>query len=470
MTFRVDREGPTPPGAQIVENLREGVRTGRLAPGHLLPPVRTLARELGVAPMTVVRAYARLREEGLLESRGGSGTRVATRPGSPAAAPMLAEVPRAGPLNLYEPLSEAAGTVSLASSVPDPGFAVLEEILPGMFDALRDSPWSAYYAPARGAAEYVNAIARLLRADGVSAVPEDVVATFGSTHARALVLRALTRPGESVTVEIPGRLDGIAGLAGLGARPIPVAREKGELDLDRLEYGFAREGARLLFVAPTFGSTTGEVMGEAHRARLVEMAARYGAFLVEDASYARLNLGSPAPAPLGAYDAERVITIDSFSYAVSPALRLGYVRAAGGLSARIASESQRTVQSGIVPLQTAMGHWLEGDGLTRHLRRVLPHYRARRDAMIQALRAWMPPGTRWSDPLGGFSLWLDLPPGDFGDLYDVALAAGVPFAPGRLFVPQNGDRHLRLSYGRHAPETLTNAVRTLASLVRGRTE
>ena len=483
MAFELHFQTTGRPGTQIVEHFREQVRTGRLAPGHRVPSVRKLARELGVAPMTVVRAYAQLRAEGILETRGGSGTQVAVRPSPGAAGLMLARIPRAGPLNVYEPLSEAAGTVSLASSVPDPGFAVVEEILPGCFDALRESVWNAYYAPARGTADYVNAVVDLLAQDGIAATPEGIVATFGSTHARTTVLRSLTRPGDGVAIEAPGRLDAFAWATGHGVRPIPVPRDRGRLDLERLALAF-KAGCRLFFTMPTYGSTTGDAFADGHREELLALAARFGAIVVEDASYAanapnrcffcknhvyaRLGFGPPEPAPLAAREPSLVVTVESFSYCVSPALRLGYVRASGEIVARVAEESQRSVQSGMAPLQTAFGRWMATGGLERHLRRVLLIYRARRDAMVAALRRHMPPGTRWTDPAGGYSLWLSLPPGRFDDLYEAALAAGVPFAPGALFIPEGGEGHLRLSYARHAPETLTRAVRILAGLVRDR--
>lgn len=415
--------------------------------------------------MTVVRAYDRLRTEGLVESRPGSGTYVTARPSLLAAVPILAEVPRRGPLNLYEPLSEAAGTVSMASSVPDPTLSPLDEILPYCFDAIYDSPWAAYYAPPSGTPEFVDGVLHLLAAEGISTRAEEVVATFGGTHARFLVLQALTSPGDGIAVESPGRLDGMGWVSQLGRRPVAIRREAGVLDLGELERALQR-GVRIVFTMPTFGSTTGDVMPEAHREDLIALARRYEAWIVEDACYARLGVGMPKSPAARAPD--RVITLDSFSYCVAPALRLGFVRAPLSVAGRIAAEAQLTVQSGIPPIQTAVGKWIAADGLARHLRKVLPLYRSRREAVGKALRRTMPPGTRWTEPVGGLSLWVTLPEGRYADLYDAALAKGIPFAPGTLFVAEDGERHLRLSYGRHAPEVLASAVEKLADLVRAR--
>lgn len=415
--------------------------------------------------MTIVRAYDRLREEGLIESRTGSGTYVAERPTYPAVTPILAQVLERGPLNLYEPLSEAAGGASLASSVPDPTLSPFEDILPLCFDVVRESPWAAYYAPPQGTSEFLNAVLDTLQGDGLPTGPDEIIATFGGSQARLLVLDTLSQPGDAVALEVPGRLDALGWTDRLGRRPIPVRRDRGMLDLDRLEAAF-QEGAKLLFTMPTFGSTTGDVMPEEHRADLLALADRYGACIVEDASYARL--GPSGPRSLAERGGEGVVMVDSFSYCVAPGLRLGYVRAAPAVTERLAAMAQLTTQSGVTPLQSAFGRWLARGGLVRHLRRVLPIYRARREAALDALRRTMPPGTRWTEPVGGLSLWLTLPDGEYRDLYDAAVAAGTPFAPGSLFVSGQGERHLRIAYGRHAPETLEAAITVVADLVRAR--
>lgn len=72
--FRVDPSLPTPPFEQLKEQIVDGRRTGALAAGHRLPPVRRMAEDLGLAPNTVARAYRELEAEGVLDTRGRNGT------------------------------------------------------------------------------------------------------------------------------------------------------------------------------------------------------------------------------------------------------------------------------------------------------------------------------------------------------------------------------------------------------------
>ncbi len=78
--IRVDPTLPSPIWSQIEESLRYLVASGALRPGEAVPSVRDLAREQRVNPNTVAKAYQRLVEAGILETRRGEGTFVAERP------------------------------------------------------------------------------------------------------------------------------------------------------------------------------------------------------------------------------------------------------------------------------------------------------------------------------------------------------------------------------------------------------
>jgi len=87
--LRVDPKDALPIWRQIEEGMRRLVVSGTLAPAATVPSVRDLARDLGVNPMTVSKAYQRLTDAGVLEVRRGEGTFVAAAP------PKLAQGERA---------------------------------------------------------------------------------------------------------------------------------------------------------------------------------------------------------------------------------------------------------------------------------------------------------------------------------------------------------------------------------------
>ena len=158
---------------QLEGALRVAIRSGRLAPGSVLPPSRDLADELGVSRGVVVDSYAQLTTEGYVMAKRGSGTRVALLP--------------------------ASGTPPAPRHVSPPEH-FRYDLRPGQADfhafprarwkaslvrALRELPDRRLgYANHRGVAELRNAVAGYLaRVRGVVVEPEHVVVCCAASQA-----------------------------------------------------------------------------------------------------------------------------------------------------------------------------------------------------------------------------------------------------------------------------------------------
>lgn len=76
--MNITLSGGTPAAEQIRDQLRGLISSGQLAADQRIPSVRQLAHDLGVAPGTVAKAYRTLEKDGILVTRIGAGTRVAT--------------------------------------------------------------------------------------------------------------------------------------------------------------------------------------------------------------------------------------------------------------------------------------------------------------------------------------------------------------------------------------------------------
>jgi GntR family transcriptional regulator len=84
--LRIDPTLPTPIWSQIEDGMRYLVASSAFRPGDEVPSVRDLAREQRINPNTVAKAYQRLVEAGVFETRRGEGTFVAAHPPSMPAA------------------------------------------------------------------------------------------------------------------------------------------------------------------------------------------------------------------------------------------------------------------------------------------------------------------------------------------------------------------------------------------------
>src|ERR687896_1476392 len=223
LLLRLEREGVSM-RAQLEEQLRDAVRSGRLAPGVQLPSTRALAGELGVSRGVVVDAYAQLAAEGYLVARQGAPTRVseAASPGPPATPAAAGERPP---------------RYDFRTGRPEGSLFPRNAWLASLRRALRDAPDARFdYGDPRGAPELRGALARYLgRVRGVACDPERVVVTSGMAQGMALFARALRAGGvRRMAMEDPSSAPGRAQLASNGLEIVPIPVDDDGLQVERL--------------------------------------------------------------------------------------------------------------------------------------------------------------------------------------------------------------------------------------------
>lgn len=468
MDVTLNRGGETPLYLQIGEQLRSMIVEGKLSSGSRLPPIRSLARQLAVSKITVWQAYGALQEQGLATSVVGRGTIVSTSMPKQTTLDFLGSLTSRGPLSSFEEVSDSIGLRSLASSVPDPKLFHMDEFLSECFALQTASPWTFYHSPPAGATELHGAILDILRHRGIEADETQIIVTSGGTHARFLAASCLANPGDCVMVAEPGFLNAGELFTQTGLTPISISATAGTLDLEAICRAVRDCGAKLLFVSPTFGSVDGQVMRDSDRALLVELAHRLDFVIVEDDSYLWLDYGGRNPRPLASFDKhDRVVTIDSFSYCLSPGIRVGYLRCPARYRDRLLQRLRCEWMSGPQFVQIALARYIRRGTFEAHLRRVVPKYRARRDAMASALSLAPMQGCEWQVPQGGLAFWVKLPIRvDISELYERALCSGVAFAPGALIsLAPEANQHMRLTFGTQSCESIRMAVQTLGELI-----
>jgi 2-aminoadipate transaminase len=465
-TLPLDREGPVPLYLQVRDALQAEVRAGRLAPGTRLPSVRDLARRLRLNVNTVVHAYRLLEEEGTVEAhaakgtfvRGGAPGRIAPPPAAPLS---TARPPRAIPA-VAAPHAAPDGAISLATGTPDPALFPFEAVRRLVGEALDEAgPALLQYAAAEGDPALRAAAAALLAEAGVAAAPDDLLVTTGAQQGIDLVARALVADGDAVVVEAPTYPGALESLERAGARLVPVPMTPRGPDPRLLAEAVERHRPRLVYTVPTFHNPTGWTMNAAGRAALVDLAARAGAYVLEDDHVADLAFDGPPPPALAALDrAGRVIHVRGFAKTVLPGLRLAVVAAPPEVRVRLLA-LKLAADLYPPPLeQWVLARFLAGE-YAAHVARLRPAYRARRDAALARLAGTgldiVPPG-------GGLNLWAGLPAGVSAEAFErEGLVAGVAVAPGGLFHPDRraGDRFVRISYGSVDEATLAEGLARL---------
>jgi 2-aminoadipate transaminase len=277
------------------------------------------------------------------------------------------------------------------------------------------------------------------------------------------------RPGR-VLVEAPTYDRPLKILARDGAEVVTIPMDDEGLDLDALELELKKGGPiSFLYTIPTFQNPSGRTIGVERRRRLAEIAAEHDLPILEDDPYGRVRYdGEPLPAIHELEGGERVTFTSSFSKTVAPGLRIGYFVVPQSM---VSAYDDRAVSTYISPslLPQATVHELMHRGAFEpNLERVRGLLKTRKDAMLAALAAEMPDGTRWSSPEGGYFLWIDFAGDvDAAHLLTRATEAGVTFVRGTDFFPNGsgGWSSARLAFSYETPERIAEGVALLASLL-----
>jgi GntR family transcriptional regulator / MocR family aminotransferase len=400
------RRGARPLHVQLEAQLREAVRTGRLAAGERLPSTRALAAQLGVSRGVVVEAYGQLAAEGYLVARPGAAPRVAT--GAVAAPARTATPARAAPRWDLTP-----GTPDLAL-FPRAAWAAAQR------RALREAPDAdlGYPDPAGHPRLRAALAAYLGRVRGVQAAPERIVVCGGVAEALALVSRVLRRRGaRRIGVEDPSHHDTRQVLAHAGLEVVPVPVDAGGIDVAAL----AAAAPDAVLVAPAHQFPTGVVLESARRAALAAWARGTGALVVEDDYDAEYRYDRHPVGAVQGLDPDHVVHVHSVSKTLAPGLRLGWAALPAHLVADV-TEEKRMSDLGIAVLeQLTLSAFLERGELDRHLRRTRPIYRRRRGVLLAALE-----GLEVRGVAAGLHVLARLPPGRAEqDVVTRAAARGV---------------------------------------------
>ena len=484
LAFVPDRGGREPVYRQLAGFLRELIRTRRLAAGERLPATRELAASLGLSRNTVSQAYQSLLDDGLLRAHVGQGTFVTGRAAEPEASATAAPAPAFAWEGL---LARRTRALPLPSGVAEPerirfdfrgGRADVESLpVADLKRACARAPRAAELGDAvdpRGWPPLRRALARQLVARGIACRPSEVLIVNGAQQALDLVARALVDPGDTVALEQPGYFGAALAFAACEAHLVGVGVDADGLRTDELARLLRARRVKLLYTTPAVQHPTGVSLSEARRHSLLALADEYQLPIVEDDYDCELRYGGPPVPALKNLDrAGRVIYVGTFSKALFPGLRVGYLVAPLPLVARIAIARFGADLSGDLVTQLALAELIETGALERHVRRLRKLHAARRRALLDALSAHLPPGTRFREPSGGHTLWLRLPDAADADEFGrLALEAGIALARGGTFALLAGparaeaERHVSLSFARIPEAGMDAAVRALAEVVR----
>lgn len=430
--------------AKLAESIAGLITTGVLRDGERLPPERSLAATLNVSRGTVVGAYDRLREVGLVDRVQGRGTTITVNHQE-----LGGHMERPTAEALFQPGS----TIDLLIAVPD--------ILPRAVSIARGvDVWSNTEAlgssEPTGIYELRAAIAELMTADGLPSTPDQIVVTAGAQQAISIAASLLVGVGDVVLCEEftwPALVDAIRRV---GGKVVGLPMDDHGIIIEELEGAIQRFRPSFIGLNPHNHNPTSTCLSPSRRQAVMRLAAEYRVPVVEDRVWSRLNFGgSNPPPPLAALDpAGSHLVIDSISKVAWPGFRVGWIRA----NLEVVHDLRTTRM--LFDLFSPPTTQLHATGVLGNFSAViadrLAQLRERHEVAINAV-AEHAPAWKVRRARGGLVLWVELPEiGSPNNPYSQNRASrfaqfarrlGVSVGSSREFsVGPSTDTHIRIPY------------------------
>jgi DNA-binding transcriptional MocR family regulator len=483
--IKINGNSKTPVFRQIIDQIIELVDSEAVKSGARLPSSRCMAEKLAVNRSTVYRAYQELWALGYLESRPGSYTTVRKRK-------KVASKPSQSNSNLIDWSGKiASGAKGIHASYlkdealvkkttdsdiinfiplsPDSRLLPIEAFRKCMNEVIvKEGIDLLQYGSPLGYKPLREFIAERMCEHSVSISSDEIMITTGAQNAIDLLLKLLTRNGTAVAVEAPtySRVIDILHLNDLKIIEVPMNAEG--MDLNALESILFEDTPAILYTMPNFHNPTGITTEQGHRERLLGMCERHGIPLVEDGFEEEMKYFGKAVLPIKSMDNSGVVIyIGTFSKILFPGLRIGWIVANTACIDRLAPIQRASIISGNLLDQAALYRFCSRGHYGLHIKKMHRVYRKRMQKALKSMQMYLNPDhIEWTQPAGGYTIWLLLKGLDCSEdeIVNHLMDQGVAVLPGSThFCGTSDGIYSRISIAHLDESAIEEGIRRLGA-------
>ena len=369
------------------------------------------------------------------------------------------------------------GVISFAGGLPASDLFPLQEIkeIAG-FVMDTEGATALQYGATEGNMALRELLLKFMAKEGIHLTMEEIFIVTSSQQGLDLVAKILVDPGDVVLCGRPTYVGAIQAFNSYQAIMRPVELDEGGISIDGLEQEINNlvhtqcKKPKFIYVVPDFQNPSGISLTLDRRKRLVDLAEKYDLLIVEDSPYRQLRFeGEPIP-PIISLNAQRVLSIYTFSKILLPGFRLGWMIGPKELIKKAVMAKQSTDICPPPFNQAIFAEFIKRGLLEKQIQKIIVAYKEKRDYMLDRLETYMADikGLKWTKPSGGLFLWLTLPdPLDATEMFVNAVEKKVAYVVGSAFDPDGTDRRtMRLNFSYASLEEIDKGIQRLAEVIK----
>lgn len=294
---------------------------------------------------------------------------------------------------------------------------------------------------------------------------DNVIITTGSQQALDLIGKVFINEGDKVMVEKPSYLGLLQSFCLYSADFVQTKLNDDGLDIDELKQTLKAHKPKLAYLIPNFQNPTGLTYSAQNRIEVFEAIKDEDMILIQDDPYGELRFTDDERLPyIGLNQTEKNIYLGSFSKIVTPGMRLGYIIANKEIIKMLETAKQASDLHSNIFGQYLISDYLHNNDLDKHIEKIKKLYKTQAEAMVEAMKEYIPSNIKFTIPKGGMFTWVTLEEGKSSvKLFDKAIAKNVAFVPGNPFYVNVDDVNtLRLNYTNADCETIKEGIKRLS--------
>jgi GntR family transcriptional regulator / MocR family aminotransferase len=230
--------------------------------------------------------------------------------------------------------------------------------------------------------------------------------TRGTMMGFYLSTNAFVKPNDMVVMGELNWTSAFMNLQNIGAKILTIPIDKNGIVVDELEKICENHPIRMIYVTPHHDYPTTVTLKADRRIQLLKLAQKYRFIIFEDDYDYDFHYQSRPILPLAsADDLGLVLYSGSFTKAISPAFRVGYLVAPEEVIEHLSYLRRIIDRQGDTILENAIAELLQEGIIQKHLKKSLKEYRIRRDFFCELLNQNLKNEIEFEIPEGGMSVW-----------------------------------------------------------------
>jgi DNA-binding transcriptional MocR family regulator len=470
---------------QIISQITELINNGTLEVGAHLPSSRVLAKTIGVNRTTVIRIYEELGAQGYIESSPGSYTTVRKR--QPIILKQEEEVNNnqleqiiyrdSHDLNydammyyLENGKSIEMGKINFLQLSPDLRLLDRQHIKASMRDVLKDSKTNPFdFTHARGYTPLRLEIVKQMKLHNIFAEDRNILVTNSSLQSLQLIFHVFSKPGDCIALEIPTNsiLLHIVKIFQLIVIEVPITDEG--MNLNVLEKMLNEKLVRFIYTMPTYQNPTGISMPQYKREKLLKLCEDKDCIIIEDSIEEELKYSGKAYLPIKSIDKKgQIIYLGTYSKVMAPGLRIGWIVGTSECIKKISVFKSIFEISSSTLNQMFLYNFLIRGAFDLHLRKTIRVFKRRMRVAVTSIKDYIPSEKiEWTDPNGGYMLWVKLLTKPLKNIENHFYDFGVVIHNGQyFFVKQQSNNFIRICIAQTNESEIEEGIKKIGEAIK----